>query len=246
MNDLLIIYRCCENETPGKPIRKSRPSFFNKIHCLNNLIEVFLETVSFGDKNGIGRYNPSETFVWAVHDGPFGELGNRLEYFSEKNLAIEIDKINVCSNSQSYQHCLKIAKENVKNYKYIYLVEDDYLHTPEAPAIMLEGLDKFGVVTGYFHTDRLTRTDDITRGREHISATASCHWVTNESTTCTFAISGKNKENIISVAANHGIQDRQMWRSLIDYGIRLWVPTPGVSTHLENNLMTPFVDWANI
>ena len=246
MNDLLIIYRCCENETGNRPKRPSRPPFFNKIHCLNNLVEVFLETLSMGNRDGVGRYNPEDTFLWAVHDGPFGQLGERLEYFSEKDLALEIDKINVCSNEQSYQHCLKIAKENIKNYKYIYLVEDDYLHTPEAPAIMLEGLDKFGVVTGYFHKDRLTRTDDVTLGREHISATASCHWVTNESTTCTFAISGPNKEAIITSAAHFGIRDRQMWRHLIDYNLRLWVPTPGVSTHLESNLMTPFIDWSRV
>lgn len=236
MDKMLIIYRCCEIETGNLIKRASRPKWFDKVKCLENLVNNFLLSTFF-------PAIPVEISMIAVHDGPVGQLYSKLQTYVDDNVDLSIDKINVQSNGQSYQHCLKIASENINDYDHIYFVEDDYIHTDNALEVLLEGLVKYKVVTGYFHKDRLTRTDDITRGREYIGATRSSHWVTNESTTCTYGISGEYKRSIINCAVEYGLRDRTMWRHLLDYGIRLWVPTPGVSTHLEEKLMTPFIDW---
>lgn len=230
MNKLLVLYRCCENECGELPKRNSRPHFFDKLKSFDTLVKSLKEAESSLDLS---------VELQVIHDGPTGTLYDHVnKYASYIN---GIDKINCRSNEGSYKECLKTA--NSESWDYLYMVEDDYLHLPNAIRVLLEGAHKYRCVTGYFHMDRLTRTDDLTRGRESLGFTRSSHWVTNESTTCTYMVKSALKDIILGAANRYLLQDRTMWRALLEESIRLWVPTPGVSTHLERNLMTPFVDW---
>jgi hypothetical protein len=227
---LLILYRCCENEVGKAPKRPSRPSFFNKLKSFDSLIKSVEDFETSSD---------TEVEFQVIHDGPTGPLYDHIN--ENIGLINGIDKINVQSNLESYKECVGVAQN--EEWDYLYMVEDDYLHTNNAIRLLMDGVRKFDCITGYFHTDRLTRYDDITKGREWVGATRTSHWVTNESTTCTYMISNLIKDQVLGAASKFLLQDRSMWRFLIESGVRLWVPTPGVSTHLENKLMTPFIDW---
>lgn len=236
MRSIHIIYRCCELETGSRPIRKSRPPFFNKETCLRNA----LRTLLFSE-----LYPEVKTKFTIVHDGPEGPLYD-IASISEEGGHLDIVRIASQSNMESYKAALDVAR--LSDCEAIYMLEDDYLHTDNARQLLIEGLDKFNIITGYFHTDRLTRNDDITRGHESISATPSSHWVTNESTTCTWACTKDVRStHLFNYAYLHTLNDRLMWRELwLRESLRLWVPTPGFSTHLESGLMTPFINWKEI
>lgn len=236
---LLVIYRCCENENSNLPKRISRPKWFSKRRCLNNAMDVLVKSALYDP-----LFDLDVTFH-AVHDGMPNELYKELAA-CQNGTSVILEKINCQSNGHSYKHCLDLITLKSHNYDYIYMLEDDYLHTDNALPLLIDGLDKFGLVTGYFHKDRLTRSDDITRGLESFGATRTSHWVTNESTTCTWAASKASLPKVLSAAYKYNTLDREMWRSLAKEKIRLWVPTPGFSTHLEENLMTPFIDWEEV
>ena len=87
-----------------------------------------------------------------------------------------------------------------KDDDIFYFAEDDYLHLPEAPAAIEEGLQYFDYVTLYDHSDkykvagmplnpyakanRYSESTEIVKGPTQI-------WRTSNSTTMTFAVTGK-------------------------------------------------------
>lgn len=227
MKTLSIIYRCCEKDGPAAPYR---PPYFSKETCLRNALGELL----YKD------HSKSVSFT-IVHDGDRGPIYD----IASENKDVNLIKINEKSNIGSYLACLDILEADQSEASY--MIEDDYLHTSNALSLLREGLDQFGILTGYFHTDRLTRSDDITKGYEWIGATKSSHWVTNESTTCTWAVTQNYRANLVKYARAYKLMDRQMWRSLYrDLMLRLWVPTPAFSTHMMGGLMSPFINWKEV
>lgn len=130
---------------------------------------------------------------------------------------------------------------------WIYFVEDDYLHAPDAARVFVEGASRFDLISLYDHPDRYTRTDDITRGEESVELTPSCHWRTAESTCCTYGISRKAWDLSKITIRNNGPNDRSLFKDLIDKNhLRLWTPIPARSTHCYKGYMSPMVDWDKI
>lgn len=227
MDKIDIIYRCCEAEV-DPPYKFIRPSWFNKLKCLDTFLESVKQNTDF-----IGR-------LIFVHDGPEGKLYNRIpqEY--------EIRKIDVQNNEACLLHAFKIADELTNN---IYFVEDDYLHLTQSVKTIYHGVKNFKLVTGYDHLDRYTRTDDISYGKEYIafSKKTNCHWRTVESTCCTWACTRQLWNSVIrTYATKYKLNDRDLFRSLnIEQNIRLWSPIPGVTTQVDKCL-SPGIEWNKI
>jgi len=129
---------------------------------------------------------------------------------------------------------------------WIYFCEDDYLHTPDAARVMVEGANKFEILSLYDHLDRYTRTDDRTTGKETVALSHSCHWRTAESTCHTWACSRACWSKIRDIARKHGANDRSFFYDLIDAGVRLWTPIPARSTHCMKGYMSPLVNWDEV
>jgi hypothetical protein len=126
----------------------------------------------------------------------------------------------------------------------VYFVEDDYLHLPYSLSLIQEGVDRFNLVTGYDHTDRYTRIDDVSFQQESIVLGSTCHWRTAESTTCTWATRGGEwGEKIVNIAKQYLLEDRAFFRHLINSQIRLYTPIPGCTTHMNANQLSPFTNW---
>ena len=222
-----IIYRCCESETSGGSLKHIRPLWFDKLKCLKSLLD-----------------GCHMTQFHAVHDG---ELGLVYNYLAARPGQIRhIHKINYESNEKSLIETFNIADGAFEDgADVVYFIEDDFLHTEDAVSVILNGAYNFGLVTGFDHLDRYKRTDDLSYGKELIlfSKKTNRHWRTAESTTCTWACNKQTWNQIRDNVRSFKLQDRELFRSLLQRGIRLWTPIPGVSTTLDVTAFSPGIDW---
>lgn len=222
-----IVYKFTDLELDEKGYKSVRPDWYSKFRCFDSLL------------NSVRASNVN--YCWhIIHDGPKGKL---YDYIESKELVESITNIQTGSGPGTLEYCYDYIWNISGNF---YFVEDDYLHTENAIKIIKEGIDKFGLVTGYDHTDRYTRTDDICLGQEEIALTDSCYWRTAESTTCTWACNQDMWFKIRDRAKSYLFDDRDFFRNLYNDGIRLWTPMPAVSCHMNKDQLSPFVDWKNL
>jgi hypothetical protein len=218
---LNIIYRGSNLENPIEALRDGRPNGFDKRNSFYTLDRAI-------------KYSKQINKVYIIIDGDRGYLSDYIQ-----SLGYDIIYINKKSNSLSLKYCYEFAKSLDNNN--IYFVEDDYWHLENALDVINEGINSFGLVTGYDHTDRYTRTDDITHNKESIKISENHYWRTAESTTCTWGISKSLYNEVFDIASTHLLEDRIFFRRLIiEKNIRLHTPIPSVSTHLMNDYISPF------
>ena len=220
-----VVYRACGSDITSSG--GSRPSWFSKISCFNsfwNCVKMSSISVNFH----------------VIYDGPESSL---LEHI--KSFVSNVTLVNFMSNEQSLDYCYDYMENNTE-FDRIYLLEDDYLHKPGAIGLLVEGIDKFGLVTLQDHPDRYTRTDDIVIA-DNIYITETSHWRTIESTTGTWAVHKDVFDRIKVKAKSFNRNDRDFFRSLIlEDNIRIFSPMPGYSTHVDYGYMTPFADWEKV
>lgn len=223
-----IIYRCCGKESPVTN-RASRPHWFDKRACYKSVWDMT-------------QNDPSTFSMHVIYDGDTSPLLDYIKGMRVSDSAIYEVRYEHKYASMDYQWDLadKLTGD------WIYFVEDDYLHTPDAASVMVEGVLRFDMISLYDHLDRYTRTDDVTTWKETLALTHSCHWRTAESTCSTWAASRKLWDQIKDVARLRGPNDRQFFYDLIASNIRLWTPIPARSTHCMKGYMSPLVNWDNI
>jgi len=216
-----IIYRLCEKETDGN-LRDIRPKWYSKQKCLSSFLNSVVAAQSLINK------------VIFVHDGPGNIL---LEMIPEK---YEIVKINNQDNFQSLIKTFDIADTLDDD---IYFVEDDYLHLDDSVRKIALSVKRFGLVNGYDHLDRYTRTDDIDYPQKLVFDNLSNHhWRTAEATCCTYAVEGNLYKQISQIIRQYGLRDRDLFRYLWSQGIGLYTAVPGVTTQVDP-YMSPGINW---
>jgi len=181
----------------------------------------------------------SEISVSVIADGGKSALSEHIE-----KLGYLIEFIEVNSNLGSLKAQLELSKRVSGD---VYFLEDDYLHTLDAIDNIYLAVAKFGLVTGYDHTDRYTRTDDIVYDQV-IYLSGGRHWRVTESTTCTFAIRRDLLNSCYPLLESVFVQamDRALFRQLHAYNYRLYSPMPALSTHADANHLAPFVNWESV
>lgn len=229
-----IIYRCFSGELYPHQFKHIRPKWFNKNASFKSLVNSINDSkiVTIDD-------------LLVLHDGDKNEYSEYIEAITNN-----IQYINVKSNEQSLLINYNIGDVlfNHNNVDIIYFIEDDYLHTKNAVHTILRGTENFQLTTGFDHMDRYIRTDDLSKNKESIafSKKTNCHWRTVESTTCTWACTKDMWNQIKPDVLYYKLEDRSLFRSLINKSIRLWSPIPGVSTTVDINAMSPGIDWEQI
>lgn len=223
-----IIYRGCGQESPPLPVRDIRPAWFSKRRCFESVWQMTSRA-------------PSEFALHVIWDGPDCELLGYIRQFRMSH-----DALRRIQSGTPYSILEAFDYADMLSGDWIYFVEDDYLHAPDAADVFLEGASRFNLLTLYDHLDRYTRADDITQGKEEIALTPSCHWRTAESTTSTWSCSRSLWNEIRDLAKERGAADRHLFQDLVRRGIRLWTPIPGRSTHCFLGYMSPRVDWSGI
>jgi hypothetical protein len=199
-------------------------------------------------------------------------LGDRLsdemkDFFRQYPVTLLNEELG---NDKSIRRQIEIALESPED-EWIYFVEDDYLHEPQA----FLWIDEF--ITNrkkYISTKRLARQLRFIKLRlderplvihtpdypdrylpkylrfSLIFLSKYCHWRQITNTTFTYLMEGKTvrryKDILLrsSIGADDGFLSRRLFAGLRLGNKALCVsPIPGLSTHMHTEVMTPLVDW---
>jgi len=218
--------------------KKVKPSYINNENCLKNFCHVFhdhldtlsviADNISYDTTNLIKKYIKTDIIHTSIGHGA-GTFNVALD----KALSLPDDEI-------------------------VYFVENDYLHKPLAPQILLEGLSLGpSFVTLYDHPDKYL--DPSNGGNQfcqgnaentRVYLTNSCHWKITNSTTMTFAskvATLKEHENILRKWTKDSYpNDFQMFIELTKQHAFLISSIPAYSTHGETAWLSPLTNWDTI
>ena len=218
---------------------KNKPEYVTKRGCFLHFMKVFYS------------YD-----IYVVADNVSDDTFNFLkEYVPESKI-----RRTQLHNAKSFLYSVRFAIENFDDSESVYLAEDDYIYTPNAPVIIEEGLTIGDYSTGYDHPDKffnpsigITGGNPLIRNGGEITTVLisnSTHWKVTNSTTMSFAstVSTLKKDYPIYEKYCQGNipGDFAMFLELAKLPNRrkLVSPLPGVSTHGETIWLTRLVNWA--
>ena len=258
MPDLLAVYRISSGG-----YAKLKPAYITKENCLRN----FLRTVKAYDA---GR-SDGWTRVAILADMCTPELMDAIRgAVSDLELTSKclLCELRLGSGAQSFNFaCVTLAKCKMDPLTTVYMVEDDYLHTPGALGVMRRGLDLEKFVTGYDHPDKYGRdafgkpskTSSVVTREYPRSHESGCglmfhegrHYRQTLSTTMTFMCRLASLTEawlpMMAYTSRTHPHDFQLWLDVCQrLDTRIAVPIPGVSTHGESEWLGPCVDWAAV
>lgn len=187
----------------------------------------------------------SDVIYTAVFDNGSGNINDH--FISKKN--VDVIEIHAGTEAKSFTNILQYVNEqNYNDDDIIYFVEDDYLHKTGWIDILLEGVKYIGAeyFTLYDHPDKyyLPMYDNL---QSKIIQAPSTYWRTTPSTTCTFACKfstlKKRFKTHIQYCNGEYTRDHDMFTELWRTGSNLISCIPGYSTHVEDNMLSPFINW---
>lgn len=228
MNNIHIFYK----HTDKNKINSGRPEWFNYEKCLANLIETidpYRESISLNMWMD-GEYNGN--FV-EKYDSTYNRLQVKFNHPIKTVLAL-------------YEH----IKNNTvfDDNDLIYFLENDYLHLKSWPDKVYSLYKKYGqalsYVTLYDHNDKYTYSM-YQNLKSQIIVTDDHHWRTVPSTTATFIVSVKTFLEDYDVWMK-GQEDHATFLKLGQKNRVLVSPIPALSTHCQNNYLSPTIDWSQI
>ena len=247
MSNLYCYYRISDNfqktiTDDGTNIIKKKPSYITKENCLKNFID------NFGNKD-----------ITIIADNVGEKLMKTIKSF------IPQEQIIITSyghGAGSFRKSLELSLSLPDN-KYVYYVEDDYLHKNNSKEILLEGLRIADYVSLYDHPDKYINANEIKDNCQgnpkivdnseetRVYLTDTTHWKQTNSTTMTFATNIKTlKEDYIEIlkyCSGTFPYDYYMFRDLIDNKKRKLITSiPGYSTHGETYFLSPLTNWESI
>lgn len=138
-----------------------------------------------------------------------------------------------------------IETSEVNPSEIIYLCEDDYLHVDHALHCMKHVFEQGykGFYAPYDYPDRYT----VDRSKEcELHAGPYGHLRTIPSATLTIATLGSTWLNFKFEALRAGVfaDDSWTWKAFSQVGALC--PIPGHATHLQDNCITPYVNWKTV
>lgn len=230
------IYRISDKSNDKNKINNA-----TKMHCLDNFISIFgLENLTVILDNC-----EESTFISVKQRGVNNIIRTNL------------------GNQGACRFTMEYALENFKNEEFVYFVEDDFLHKPNALKLLCEGLEIAEYVTLYDHPDKYVNSGDnkyIKNGGEvtKVLLSKSSHWKLTNSTVMTFAVKVKTLREDFFIWKNFPARSFKAWQRLQKLELRFKIkyfyrkkrmlisPIPGTSTHCEIKYLSPFTDWSKI
>jgi hypothetical protein len=233
-----VIYRISDRVNPTRNI--NRPSFFCKRKLLLYFLKIFkgYDIYLVGDNISESTYQYLKTLV------------------SNDKIIRRSD-----GNGLGFLYCVRFALSKFQQPDTkVYFAEDDYLYREHAPKIISQGLDISDYVSGYDHPDGYISSlnggtnPNIKNGGEltRVLITENSHWKYTNSCCMTFATTIKKLNEDIEIyqkySSTPGIpNDFGMWSDLIKNKKRKLVSSlPAVSSHCENEALSPFVNWRKL
>ncbi|MEK6477774.1 hypothetical protein WJR50_09580 [Catalinimonas sp. 4WD22] len=170
-------------------------------------------------------------------------------------------------NAASWRNIVQFAIDNFGPNDEVYLVEDDYLHLPDARKVLLEGIQIADYATLYDHPDKYLNPQHggnplVKNGGEYsrVLLTYSSHWKITNSTTMTFGTTVKilkEDQNIWwKYTAKKTPQDFKAFAELCGHSYlknkvsspkrKLISCLPARATHTELKHLAPLIDWYKV
>jgi hypothetical protein len=213
---------------------KIRPEWFDREKIFDSLIASLDERVDYT----------------AFHDSGNGEI---TEHFLNNK---DINKISMKggNGSQAFLNLLNyLIEQDYDNEDIIYFLEDDYLHKPGWIDILLEGFEYIGAdyFTLYDHPNKYYHGmwDKLP---SYLIISPSVHWRTTVSTTNTYACKFKTLKQHFDIHVQYcdlvekWVKDHDKFTYLWNIGSNLVSCIPGYSTHVEENMLSPIINWKEI
>ncbi|MDB4319759.1 hypothetical protein N9981_00160 [bacterium] len=223
-----IIYRISDNG-----YSKVKPSYVNNESCLKNFCNVFFNYMHD---------------IYIIADNCSGDTLNMIKKYIDPH---NIEKVSIGHGAGTFNLALdKILK--LDGDEIVYFVENDYIHLPNSPKIIEEGI-KLGspYITLYLHPDKFLPPQQ--GGNPEVDETGG--YLTRiyrgetelfgmfNSTTMTFASTVKNlkedEEILRKWTSGKHPNDFQMFLELRDKGKALMCPLNTYSTHGETQWLAP-------
>jgi hypothetical protein len=213
---------------------KKRPDWFDREKIFDNFISTLDTRVEY----------------LAFHDNGNGPIQ---DHFLDKK---DVNKISVKGGNDaiSFLNLLNyVIEQDYDDDDIIYFLEDDYLHKQQWIDILMEGFKYINAdyYTLYDHPDKYYLPIYETL-QSKIIATPSVHWRTTPSTTNTYACKFKTLKKHFEVHVQYcdleekWTKDHQKFTHLWSIGSNLVSCIPGYSTHVEENMLCPTVDWSRV
>jgi hypothetical protein len=224
--------------------------------------------------NPFGRTDLSETYLHTVNRRKL--FNNFLDAFGNENLRVFADNANpetiefikskgvkdICITAMGqmpgFIYVINSAITSLKPNDIVYMIEDDYIHTPDARQYILEGIEIGDYVTLYDSLDKYINSADggnnplIDGGGEDTKVILgkTSHFKKTNSTTGTFAVKIETLQEDLPIVYKYytpqKVMDFLMFRELVTVNKRdIVVPIPGKASHIGLE-MAPFVDWETL
>jgi hypothetical protein len=227
-----IIYRISDSG-----YNKVKPDYINNESCLLNALDMF----------------STEQHEWLViADNVSEETKNMIEKY-----VLNVEYVSVGHGAGTFNLALNEALKHGED-EIIYFLENDYLHKPNSPKIIEEGLSLgASFVSLYDHPDKYLAPErggnpycDGGAENTRVYLTESTHWKITNSTTMTFAAKvstlKENEETLRHHTSGTHPNDFQMFMELRTNNKLLVTPIPGYATHGETAWLSPLTDWSKI
>jgi hypothetical protein len=170
--------------------------------------------------------------------------------------------------SASLQKQLELAQHEADD-TWVYFCEDDYLHHPQAMNFItefLENRERYVQIDGpKFLADQLKKRPIIIHPPDYpdrykpnqtkptwIFKSKHCHWRMIDKTTHSFILQASTVRKYYkhlyksTIGPSDAQLSKRMYGGLYSTKPLCVSPIPGLSTHLTDGVMTPFIDWKKI
>ncbi len=213
---------------------KLRPEWFNREKIFDSLMLTLDERVEYT----------------AFHDSGNGEIEDH--FLQNKNVNKISEKGG--SGAQAFVNLLNhVIKQDYNDNDIIYFLEDDYLHKPGWVDVLIDGFNyiEADYYTLYDHPNKYY-PELIDKFPAHLFATPTAHWRTAISTTNTYACRFKTLKKHFDIHIQYcdlvakWVKDHDKFTHLWNIGSNLISCVPGYSTHVEENMLSPVIDWSQI
>ena len=229
---LKVIYRISDHGNPKEKLPVAQ------LDCLANCISVF---------------GKDAMVLYADHCQP-----STLQWIEKEGIKMIQTRLG---NAESWRMAAHKCVEDEADETFIYFVEDDYLHKPQAARALEEGLQMADYVSLYDHPDKygMSANPYLVQGGEvsRILLSAHHHWKTTNSSTMTFGVkvktlradwpvweahtAGKNPDDFGAFQKLLGIGS---WENRLFGKQRTLISClPGLATHTELAFLSPLVSW---
>jgi hypothetical protein len=213
---------------------KQRPEWFDRKTIFDTFVSTLDQRVEF----------------IAFHDSGNGPIE---DHFLDTR---DVSKVTIRggNDASSFLNLLNyVVDQDYDDNDIIYFLEDDYLHREGWVDILLEGFKYINAdyYTLYDHPDKyyLTMYETL---QSKIITTPSVHWRTTPSTTNTYACRFKTLKNHFQIHTQYcdleegWTKDHDKFTHLWSIGSNLISCIPGYSTHVEQNMLSPVIDWSKV